>query len=362
MRLQNWSIRAKNYAQDYIAYKWYNNKCKPNRKPIIAFNIRKPHLYHRYLYTFIKFLHLEGFQIIFPGSLDQFRKIINADIYLNLLLKEKIIQFKSTKKEQVFLELNDNNLSPDYYSFLHRNKTENDFYIPMTFHPLFYHEELWNIAVTPKIKKKSIFMAGNFNEHTYSAIEKTFFKVKSRREIYNFLMKKEILTPFITKVEFRKFLESGVDYKCVILTTNQVSISMERLLDTLSSFTFYFACPGVIIPNSHNIIEAISVGCIPLIQHAYAETFHPPLEHLRTAIIFNDFEDLQDKIKFCYELPDEKITRMSNSIIKYYNNHLTPKAVVRKIKSNKDQKIYLQAEFESAKLFRYAMLSKLKKN
>lgn len=362
MRLQNWPIRAKNYAQDYIAYKWYNNKCKPNRKPIIAFNIRKPHLYHRYLYTFIKFLHLEGFQVIFPGSLYQFRKIINADIYLNLLLKEKIIQFRSTTKEQVFLELNDNNLSPDYYSFLHQNRSENDFYVPMTFHPLFYHKDLWNLDAIPIAKKKSIFMAGNFDEHTYSAIEKTFFNIKSRTEIYNFLKEKEILTLFETNQEFKVFVESEIDYKCVILTTDKVSIPMDKLLETLSSFKFFLACPGVIIPNSHNIIEAISVGCIPLIQYVYAETFHPPLEHLKTGIIFNDFEDLQNKVQFCYDLPDDKIKEMQKNIMNYYGEYLTPKAVVGKIKLNKDQKIYLQAEFESAKLFRYAMLSKLKKN
>lgn len=362
MRIQNWVKRIRGFSHNYFSYMLYKSKRNPVQKPIIIINLRKPHLHHRYLYTFLKFLFLEGFDIYFPPNFDQFRSIINGDIYLNLLLKEKIICFRSAPKEQVFLELNDNNLSPDYYSFLHRNKHENDFYVPMTFHPLFYHKDLWNIETIPLAKKKSIFMAGNFNEHTYSAIEKTFFNIKSRTEIYNFLKEKEILTSFETNQEFKVFVESEIDHKCVILTTDKVSISMDKLLETLSSFKFFFACPGVIIPNSHNIIEAISVGCIPLIQHAYAETFHPPLEHLKTAIIFNNFDDLQGKIKFCYELPDEKITLMSNSIIKYYNKHLTPKAVVGKIKSNKDQKIYLQAEFESAKLFRYVMLSKTKKN
>jgi hypothetical protein len=48
---------------------------------------------------------------------------------------------------------------------------------------------------------------------------------------------------------------------------------MDELRHWLAKFDFYFALPGVVMPFSHNIIEAISVGCIPFIQQSSSHLF-----------------------------------------------------------------------------------------
>jgi hypothetical protein len=67
---------------------------------------------------------------------------------------------------------------------------------------------------------------------------------------------------------------------------------MEELRPTLSHFNFFLACPGFIMPYSHNVVEAMSVGAIPVIQDTYAHMFFPTLKHNINAIIFTDLGDL----------------------------------------------------------------------
>jgi hypothetical protein len=320
---------------------------------------------------------------------------------LKLILKEHLVHFKSPGSEKVYLEFNDKNLSADYFSFLTDPDFQDSLLIPMTFHPLFYHKKFWNKPIKIGRRKRSIFMAGNFNEKTYSAIENIPFKVKSRTEIYNFLLKNQLLSFYSSKSEFLNFLKGNCDNKCILselprgkptrhpaeesflfdenpsvfklsskieaslgelnpkeIKRDNFSIPIEDLLNTLGSFNFYFACPGVIIPFSHNIIEAMSAGSIPLIQHAYAEMLQPPLVNNKNAIVYKDFDDLQKKIEYCYNLPEDLLNEMNSNVLKYYNEHLTPQAVIQKIQKGNYKKFYLQAEFESAKLFRYELLRK----
>ena len=365
MNVKSLVFLGPNYIGHRIHFYLYKNRLlKENgNKPVIFFNLNKPHIYKRYLYTLIKFFNLEGFEVWFPNDFEIFRNIRNADIYLNFILKENLIRFKNPEDPRVTIEFNKYNLSADYFSFLNSSPKKNEFRIPMTMHPLFYNKSIWQNEILNKgLRKNSIFMIGNFDKMAYRTIEKSYFNVKSRIEIFKFLNDRDYITHYKTEKSLLNFINGEEDKKCIIIQRKHFSISVENLRPILGAFNFYLACPGVAIPYSHNIIEAMSVGCIPLIEENYALMMQPPLEDMKNAILFKDFTDICNKIKYAYDLPESSVNEMRKNVLNYYNRHLTPSAVINNLMHKEFEMYYLQAEFESAKLYRYSSILQDLKN
>lgn len=341
----------KNYKgkiKDIISFYQYKNTFE-NNGPVIFFNLKKPNLYFRYLYLLIKFFNMEGYRVYFPNHIYFYRKIFNGDIYLKLLLEEKLIEFKLPENNSDHLEINDNNLSPEYFAWLLDGKNSNEYYIPMTMHPLFYKTGKWREKIPQTKRKNSVFMIGNFDPNAYSSIEFPLFHVNSRIEILNTLKKESCFLNVNSTSELNHFLKSVSDRKCILIDRRNFSIELENLRSTLGHFHFFMACPGVAIPHSHNLIEALSVGCIPIIQEKYAQMLFPPLENMVNAIIFTDMQQLIKVINMAFEMNQFDLVNMQKNVLKYYNEFLTPKVVIRKILNNEHSRLYLQAEFDSVR-------------
>lgn len=88
----------------------------------------------------------------------------------------------------------------------------------------------------------------------------------------------------------------------------------------LASGDFFLCLSGVVIPQSHNAIEAMSVGAIPVLQ--YAEYFHPPLQHDVNCITFSGEADLLDRIAYIRSLGEDKIVAMRRAVVAYYEQYL----------------------------------------
>jgi glycosyltransferase involved in cell wall biosynthesis len=129
---------------------------------------------------------------------------------------------------------------------------------------------------------------------------------------------------------------------------------MKDVREILSNFDFYLCCPGVVMPLCHNVIEAMSVGTIPVIQKEYAEVMYPALKNFTNAIVFNDKDDLVATIEIVLQLPEEKKLTMKKSVLEYYSNYLSPKGMTTQlnIALSKNKKIYLQAEHRSVKFLK----------
>jgi hypothetical protein len=112
------------------------------------------------------------------------------------------------------------------------------------------------------------------------------------------------------------------------------------------------------MPLCHNVIEAMSVGTIPLIEREYAEVMYPNLENKVNAIIFEDLERLNEILEDVFQLKEEKISEMRNHVLKYYENFLSPESVVKNINKSIKTKnlIYLQAEHRSVKFIKQTKL------
>ena len=127
-------------------------------------------------------------------------------------------------------------------------------------------------------------------------------------------------------------------------TSKEFSIELEELKIILTKFDFFLALPGIIIPQCHNLIEAMSAGCIPVLHSCYAKLLVPNLEHGVNALIYNDLDELNVLILSGFLLSEKEVLKLRLNCINYYKINLTPMQVVSKIEKNKFSKIYIQAE------------------
>ena len=319
-----------------------------HNKKALVIKISNPHFYIRYFYTLVKYFSIEGFNIYCPAfHYNLYRKSCRS-MYFNLIYEENLLIFdKLPSGYEIEVELNDNNLCPDYFHapFM-QNPRKNTYHIPMTMNPDLYHKKIWNKSVKPKKRKKSIFMAGGFDRSSYTEIKDTPFKIESRVETYDYLKQNKLLTKVNSLEDLQILLKSDSDNLCVIVdsTTGSIRIDINELRETISHFYYFLALPGVTMPHSHNLIEALSVGSIPIIHEEYSKLMIPNLKHMHNAILYKNLEDLPDKIKLAYNLDDKVLSKMTNNAVKYYQENLTVSAVVNRITSKEYDSMYLQAE------------------
>lgn len=342
-----------------IIYFSYDNKPKLTPKGNsnkCVFVDLKHNQYSRYLYILLKFFHMNNYDIYLkPRFMLLYH--IKRELHTPLILTEGLVHFSRKCPDENAFVISDSNFSADYFTQLLTNEySKNSFHIPMSQHPLMYHDRLWNSEIENNSKrKKSILAIGNFDPKIYNEINKEKkFAVISRVDIDNFLKEKPFYLAPATIEEFRN---NSIGHQVIIIKTSNFSVPMHILRDTISKFDFYFALPGSIMPFAHNIIEAMSVGTIPFLEETYARLFRPRLEHGKNAITFDGYSDLVEKINFVFELEDKIIFELRKNVNEYYNRYLTPKSVIEAISSSNYEKIFLQAEYNSVRLLQHTVNS-----
>lgn len=353
----------------YLRYYFFNKK--PGRideNKIIVLHLPNPRYYNRYMYLFIKYFSIEGYTIYFPDfNYNTFKKYFEPKLkiksnYFYLILQEHLMvlgQYPKIKNSNILI-IDESILNVDYFNFSSSQSINKEhYYFPMTMHPLFYNKGIWKNGIKRPVKSKnSIFMIGSFNKDLYSGFDEELFKMPSRLSTLRYLKINSILSSVQSKKELAEFIDSNNDNQCIVIDSTQNETPMINLRRLLSCFKFYLVLPGVVMPFSHNLIEALSVGSIPLIHVNYADLLKPKLKHLHTAIIYKDLNDLSIKIKMAYSLNDQITNSMKMNILKYYHTHLTPYAVVNKIHINRYSKIFLPMEHYSVSLLQKDLLNK----
>ena len=315
-------------------------------------------LLNRYLYSFLKFFHINGYTVYLPKDINTINilsKKTGEFQYASWLLEEGFVKFgvPERKKDSIWLEAKD--LSNDYYSKL-IDGTDNDsiYHVPMCEYPFLYHSNNWEVFIRIGIpRKRSIFMIGNCDKRFYNAISNSgIFNLPSRYETVTFLYKKEYFKNLDSFEELINFTSKKTDGKVLIIdTSNKFEIGGVELKKALTSFNYYLALPGIIIPYSHNIVEAMSVGCIPVVHQSYADLMVPNLINEDNCFTYNSLEELDRLIRKLFVLNGAKIEKMRKDVLFYYEQYLSPYAVVKKIENNNFDEIFIQAEAISLALF-----------
>ncbi len=354
-----------NFILAYILYLIHKRKNKVSNQSTndksLVLKVTNPQVFNRYFYCFVKFFHMAGYSIYLPDfNYTFFKKQIynrrheDGD-YFRLIFTENLITYSPKSVQSPTLEINDSNLSNDYFSAFYGKGQEKDnpFYLPMPLHPNFYHLNIWNESLTEiKSRKNSIIMAGNNNPKIYNGIDKTPFKVENRVRITTHLKEKNISTEPESYEELLDFIKSDKDNSCIIVDTQKTHINMLDLRNIIHNFNFYLALPGVTMPFCHNIVEAMSVGTIPILHEEYGNLLRPKLRHMENAIFYDNIDDIEDKIKLAYSMSETEITRIQKNVALHYNTYFTPEVVIREITSGKYDNYYLQSGHRSVNILK----------
>lgn len=310
---------------------------------------------NRYLYNFLKFFQLSGYTVYLPKN----KEIVNLlsrkkgeFVFALWLLEEGFIKFGEPANKESVLKIYKENISNDYFASLGVKNEHRSYHVPMSEYPVLYRRYKWREVFNPnKKRKRSLFMIGNIDRDFYYNIgRRNFFDIISRGEVVDFIVKKDYYLPVLSVDTLNNFLDDTIDEKAIIIDTNiHFQIGGEDLKRVLKQFAFYLGLPGIIIPQSHNLIEAMSVGSIPVIHLTYSNLFSPPLENKVNAIIYESLDELDDCIQEIFNYKEEQIIQLRINTYNYYKEFLTPEAVVGNIEKHNYENIYLQAEGYSLK-------------
>ena len=87
----------------------------------------------------------------------------------------------------------------------------------------------------------------------------------------------------------------------ILVDAARARIPTSRWLPTIAATDFLVCAPGMAMPMSHNIIEALGVGTIPLTN--YPEWFLPALENGVNCLVFRDTDDLIERVDEILRMP-----------------------------------------------------------
>jgi hypothetical protein len=93
------------------------------------------------------------------------------------------------------------------------------------------------------------------------------------------------------------------------------------------------------MPLCHNIVEAMSVGCIPLTN--YADWLSPPLTDGVNCLRFRDRDDLLSRVHDVRSAGSETIARLRRGVIEYYDRHLAREPFLSRLRAQTAPRVRL---------------------
>lgn len=347
------------YPQRYLAYRrWLTQQRRniPTNQPIVVFDFRDTRIDgpqgRRFYCLFIYFVRA-GF---YPVLRDNYLMLCNIqEKYKKLCLQEA---FSVLQHEQ--------DLPPDYLlvtdkwhsGLAHRarkiitlnfqaNFHSDDACFPMPF-PMFppvyaKQQDLHLSSYRQQPRRWQIFFGGDAERGKYNK--------KSIRTIYQKLSRAQILDSLAQSLPAELFIELDSDevlrrvaqthhQGVVVMNTRQCKVLPENWLATLAHAHFFLACPGVRYPMSHNLIEAMAVGSVPITQ--YPEMFFPPLEDGKNCLTFNSEAELLATINKAITMSATEISTLSQAASEYYETYLAPSASINALLNHQPRRISLR--------------------
>ncbi len=117
----------------------------------------------------------------------------------------------------------------------------------------------------------------------------------------------------------------------LVQTSASFRVPKEEWLPFLARSECFLACPGLDMPLAHNLVEAMSVGTIPLTE--YPEFFDPPLQHGFNCFTYDGAEGLIHVMRAILAADSETLATMREHVIRYYETHLTPTSFVKTLRA-----------------------------
>jgi glycosyltransferase involved in cell wall biosynthesis len=109
-------------------------------------------------------------------------------------------------------------------------------------------------------------------------------------------------------------------------------LSPDQYLAAIAGADFFICPPGWSMPHSHNLVEAMSVGTIPITN--YNDYIAPALVNNVNSLQFHDAESLSEAIDTALNMPAHHVREMREQALLYYDEVLSHLAVGTKIRQS----------------------------
>jgi hypothetical protein len=144
--------------------------------------------------------------------------------------------------------------------------------------------------------------------------------------------------PIRSPEQWQARLAEGYPGLLSIDSADQV-VAPAQWLQALAQARFFLALPGVRYPMSHNLIEAMAVGTVPVLE--YPELMHPPLQDGVNCVVYRGQDDIPRVAEQLRCLSSMRWLQMSQAVMGYYDAHLQPTAAVAKVLQSGPGPLYL---------------------
>lgn len=215
--------------------------------------------------------------------------------------------------------------------------------MPYFMHPSLYESGLWKRVMSFRDEPKRVRLLFAGTERGYTPNQFTQYT------------RSDILTTI--RERFSEHMMAS-DCTIALITTDETTDTVTKhavqgsdYLRLLASSWAFLAAPGYQMPHAHNIIEAMSVGAIPLTS--YGQYLDPPLQDGVNCFTFSDAPSLVRAVETLLTCGEERLRRMRASVLHYYDTVLRPEAFASKIRVHSGPlQIVVNAEGESLSLLR----------
>ncbi|GAA6764449.1 hypothetical protein AAFH68_03790 [Flavobacterium sp. CGRL1] len=173
--------------------------------------------------------------------------------------------------------------------------------LPYIMHPFNYLEAQTNLSS----KKIGIILSGNFEERIYNtALIPDNFGLLNRWKIYQEVIKHQEVISISGKQLIKDFDSGQFQDKLVAMKWQSGAIPHQQWRFYLSGCDFIFCAPGMTMPMCHNVLEAMSVGVIPILN--YPHWLNPSLEDEINCLVYNNLSDIKSIIDKALSLSIDK--------------------------------------------------------
>jgi hypothetical protein len=347
------------YPQRYMEYRrWLRlqNRVIPQDKPVVVFDFRDTRIDgpqgRRFYCLFIFFVRAGYYPVLRENYLslgniqEKFKQLClqeSFSILTNerdlpreyLLVTDKWYSALSARAKKIITV----NYQADYQT--------SDLCFPMPF-PMFppiyaQQQDLTLATYRQQNRQWAIFFGGDAERGKYNK--------KSIRDIYAKLSRAQLLDSLSTILaddlyvelhsnETLAVAERNNHAGLVVMNTRQCKVEPENWLPTLARARFFLACPGVRYPMSHNLIEAMAVGSIPITQ--YPEMFYPALEDGKNCLVFANQSELLAVLNKAMAMSDAEAVPIAQGAIDYYEQHLAAPSCINNLLEHRRRRISLR--------------------
>jgi len=329
----------------------------PQGKPLCIFDFHSTRIDNvggRYMHHIITDFEEKGYHICFTNRF-RFLATFTEKTYKKLLLKHTYSIIPPARAySDAAVVVTDATHPPayasqkviivDYEEKLPAPSETNAFTLPFFMHPRVHDsgqlDKLNQADLISKERSMKILFAGNDKYPTYdNPLLPNRYKILSRHRCLETLRLSLPPEQFYRPAAYKNLFETPSKPAFSLSSYPACKIPQNLWLETVAQSDFYLATPGVHMPFCHNLIEALAVGAIPILQ--YPQYLQPHLEHSKNCLVFDDAESLVEAVNFAMTAPAEEISRLRKGAMQFYEDYLRPGCFAKKLLTHPSNEITL---------------------